>query len=688
MSFSESSRSSIKHREIILNALLKSGLLLAAVALIPAMILAVIYSKYYIAVINIFFTFIFLFISYFPGLSYRIKSLIILIIIYITSINVLITYGFLSGAIAWFFSLAPIAAILFGLKAAVLSLILNSATIFFIGYYLKNSSTGADLPFFNTSFHALTALGNYTLLNGAVSITAGALLNRLEKSENQYRLITDSMNEIIWTTDKDRKITYVSSSVHKELGKSPDFFIGKNLNDFISSEELSSAMNSILINKTKNSIIETAFKRFDREIIYLEISLGIMTDASGVFNGFIGVIRNITEKKNILEQLEKSKKMEAVGQLAGGVAHDINNVLTGIVAYPDLIMMEISKEHRIYPYVNEIKKSGEKAAEIVQDLLIMTKLDNSKIESVYLNKVISEYFNSFSYRIFKDTFPDTEIVIKLASTNPVVKCSEPAIKKTINNLIKNSLESIKTNGQVTVKTETIKTEKIIYTRFKQILPGKYVLLTISDNGSGICENDIEHIFEPFYTKKVLKKSGTGLGMAVVWGTVNNCGGFIHVESKENYGTSIKIYFPETSIIPENNTEINQIIPEGDNEKILLVDDMQEQLEIGRKILEKLNYSVTTAKSGEEAVKYIQKEEYDLVILDMKMGNGMDGLDTYREIIKIYPEQKTAVLSGYSETERLKNLLNSGNIQFIKKPYTIEKIAGLVNSSLKKPGLDV
>ena len=220
------------------------------------------------------------------------------------------------------------------------------------------------------------------------------------------------------------------------------------------------------------------------------------------------------------------------------------------------------------------------------------------------------------------------------------------------------------------------------TGYDQVSAGDYVVLKVQDNGTGIEKEDLKRIFEPFYSKKVLGRSGTGLGMAVVWGTAQDHQGYINVNSTPGKGTSFELYFPVTreEIAPEND-----IVPVedylGGGEVILVVDDMENQRDIASNILSRLNYKVISTASGEEAVEFLKDGSADLVLLDMIMDPGMDGLDTYRKIIEIHPGQKAIIASGYAESERVKEAQVLGVSRYIRKPYTIENLGVTIKSEL-------
>jgi CheY-like chemotaxis protein len=217
--------------------------------------------------------------------------------------------------------------------------------------------------------------------------------------------------------------------------------------------------------------------------------------------------------------------------------------------------------------------------------------------------------------------------------------------------------------------------------YDKVTEGDYVLLTVSDNGTGISPRDLPHIFEPFYTRKVMGRSGSGLGMAVVWGSVKDHFGYIDIESTPGKGTTVKVYLPVTRQARPQKNGITSFEELRGSESVLVVDDVKEQREVASYLLETLGYRVKTAASGEEAVKMCQTDRYDIVILDMIMDPGIDGMETYRRILEIRPGQKAVIASGFSETERVRATQNLGAGAYIKKPYTLENLATAVRHEL-------
>jgi CheY-like chemotaxis protein len=307
--------------------------------------------------------------------------------------------------------------------------------------------------------------------------------------------------------------------------------------------------------------------------------------------------------KAIENQLARAKRMESLGVLAGGVAHDLNNILCGIVGYPDMLLLDCTEEGFLKTSLLEIKKSGEKAATFVPPGRVCLTTENR-----FLDHPLRGY--------------------------------------------------------------------------DHVKPGEYVTLTVADTGAGISPEDRERIFEPFYTKKVMGRSGTGLGMAVVWGTVKDHQGYILVESEVGQGSSMVLYLPASRReLPAQEKAPGVAHYAGRGETILVVDDLPEQTTLVSKMLERLGYRVHAVQSGEAAVEHLKAGAADLVILDMIMDPGMDGLDTYRLIHSMRPKLRVIITSGYSETNRVREALRLGAGPYIKKPFRLETLARIVHEAL-------
>ncbi len=380
------------------------------------------------------------------------------------------------------------------------------------------------------------------------------------------------------------------------------------------------------------------------------------------------------------KKLMQAQKMEAVGRLASGVAHDLNNVLAGVVTLPEILAAKTPPGDPMREYLLMIQSSGEKAAAIVRDLLTLARRGVAITEVVNLNDVIRDYLTSAEFSRLRSVHPEMEIETYLEEELHFVLGSPLHLSKTVMNLIVNAAEAMPSGGKIIITSGNRYLDHPV-SGYEDVEEGKYIFLSVSDSGVGISNEDIEKIFEPFYTKKVMGRSGTGLGMAVVWGTVQDHKGYIEVQSEEGKGTTITIYLPITTRQKEEDmiTEDRDFKSRGGH--ILVVDDEIEQREIASFILKELGFEVTTVSSGEKAVELVRKTKFDLVILDMIMEPGIDGCETFRRLIETSPSQKAIIVSGFSEDERVKKAQKMGAGSFVKKPYLKDEIYRAIKRQL-------
>jgi len=330
-----------------------------------------------------------------------------------------------------------------------------------------------------------------------------------------------------------------------------------------------------------------------------------------------------------------------------------------------------------------IQQSGQKAAAIVQDLLTLARRGVSVRENIDLNQLIEQYLNSPEHQKILEYHPGIEVVSDLEPGLLNIVGSPVHLSKTVMNLVSNAAEAMPNGGRIRIATDTRYIDKSLkgYDTFKE---GEYARLKVSDNGVGISSEDLDRIFEPFFTKKTMGRSGTGLGMAVVWGTVKDHSGYIDVQSNLGEGTKFTLYFPITrKEMEQKKPKISADTYKGRGESILVVDDVKEQRKIASQMLKKLGYNVISVPSGEEALNYLKENAADLLVLDMIMNPGIDGLETYKRILQFHPGQKAVIASGYSESDLVKKAQSMGAGAYIKKPYSFEKIGVAVKGELVK-----
>jgi PAS domain S-box-containing protein len=526
-------------------------------------------------------------------------------------------------------------------------------------------------------------------------------LEELKTREEQLRMVTDNVHDVIWQFNPlDQTFEYVSPSIEPLMGYRPEEVVGTPISAYFSGKSLA-LVNSILgrrsgyvNNEEIPTPIEIELIRKNGSLIWAEVNFDIIRSSRDQGHRYLGIARDITERKKaeterrrLEERLQRAQRMEAIGPLAGGVAHDLNNVLSGIVGFPEMLLLELPPSSPLREPIEAIMASGYKAAAIVQDLLTLARRGVVTRKRVNLNQVIKDYLESPQFKKLISFHDRVVVETELSETLPDISGSPFHLFKVLMNIVSNAAEAMPEGGRIIVATDT-------FIGIPPVAPDgrtvarEWVMVKVLDNGIGIAPADLKRIFEPFYTKKVMGRSGTGLGMAVVWGTVQDHNGHIDVRSKENEFTEFTIFLPadrdSASLTREKSTPTTF---QGSGEMILVVDDLKDQRVLAEKMLSRLGYKVQTAGSGEEAIDLVRSRAPDLVVLDMLMEPGIDGLETYRRILACRPGQKAIIASGFAASDRVQEAMKLGASGYIRKPYRLETLGTAVKKSLSAPGPD-
>ena len=449
--------------------------------------------------------------------------------------------------------------------------------------------------------------------------------------------------------------------------------------------------NMALLNagKTKGLNMDKRYIRPDGSHVWVNMTIAPVTADDKTHPRHLCMIEDIAaqkkaaeERKQLQDKLQRAQKMEAMGLMAGGVAHDLNNILSGIVSYPELLLLDLPEDSPLRRPIKTIQESGMRAADVVEDLLTIARGIASGKEVLNLNTLITEYLGSAEHQKLQKIHLLSTFKAELDPELLNITGSPSHVKKIMMNMVTNASEAIDGKGTVTVSTVNRYLDDPLK-GYEDVRAGEYVMLTVSDDGSGIAPTDLERIFEPFYTKKVMGRSGTGLGLAVVWNSMQDHDGYINVKSSER-GTAFELYFPVTrEDVADKKDEVPLENYKGHGEKVLVVDDEERQREIAIGILTRLGYVAEAVSSGEEAIEYVKEHPVVLVVLDMVMPKGINGRKTYEEIIKIRPGQKAIIASGYAKTREVDAALKLGAGEYIKKPYTLAKVGLAVKEELEK-----
>jgi two-component system cell cycle sensor histidine kinase/response regulator CckA len=576
-----------------------------------------------------------------------------------------------------------------GLRAGLFSLFLNMATLSGFGYlyvtsgHLTDPTQGPLEP-----MAWVVVICTFSFLSAAVTIVLSLIIRALEKSAKEYSHLIQNSSDIIWTMDAQHRVTFVNSAVSRILGFSPKEMIGRSANEFFSNSHTDFTG---LLEKNSQLSCETILLHKLGHPVDVDISITRINSFSKTANEFQGLIRDISQKKQqereahrIKEKKAQAEKLESLGILAGSVAHDLNNILSGISTYPEVLLMDNTLDPKIRQGLSLIQDSGKKASAVVSDLLTVSRGSSAQKEILNLNTMIEKYLQAHDFQEVKQTYPNVSIDVQAEPELLNMNGSYIHLEKTIMNLLINAVEEVaeKIDAQVDIITENNFIDPST-PEYENMAPGEYVLLKIKDNGSGIPSSHIKKIFDPFFTKKEMGKSGTGLGLTVVWNAVQDHNGHIFVSSDKT-GTCFTLLFPAVrQAISEKSDPFTIDEIKGQGEFILVVDDLKEQQKIALTILDSLGYTAKAVDNGYAAAELIKSSPVDLVILDMIMTPSISGLETYQMIKKIQPDQKAIIASGYSESSDVIQVQKLGAGSFVKKPYTILDMGIAIKEELKK-----
>ena len=492
---------------------------------------------------------------------------------------------------------------------------------------------------------------------------------RAEAELNRLAAAVEQTAESIVITDPDGNIEYVNPAFERITGYLREEVLGQNPR-LLKSGKTDPAVYRDLWQKISQGEVwvgQLINRKKDGTLFTERATISAVLDDSGKITQYIAAKQDTTHETQLEDQLRQAQKMEAIGQLAGGVAHDFNNLLTAINGYTSLALQKLEDENSIKPYLEEVKKAGERATNLTRQLLAFGRKQILQPVALDLNSVVTD-MNKMLRRLIGE---DIELRARLASNLKRTKGDPGQIEQVLVNLVVNARDAMPRGGMMTIETANVQLDQEYARNHVGIQAGNYVLLAVSDTGYGMDETTLARIFEPFFTTKE-KGKGTGLGLSMVYGIVKQSGGSIWVYSEPGQGTSFKVYLPElaeSSRATEKAASPEETIL-GGKETVLLVEDEEIVRGLTTKILRQAGYTVLAAKGGAEALQLCAQQEHkiDLLLTDVVMP-GASGKEVAQQMIRLVPGIRVLFMSGYTDEAIVHHGVLDSNVEFIQKPFT-------------------
>jgi len=505
----------------------------------------------------------------------------------------------------------------------------------------------------------------------------------LIKSEERYRDLVENAHDIIYSQDLEGNYTSMNQAGATITGYAVEEALKLNFAQTVAPECLE-ATREMLKRKLagdRETAYEMEILAKDGHRIKVEANTKLVYQ-DGVPVGIQGIARDVTERKQLEDQLRQSQKMEAIGQLAGGVAHDFNNLLTAINGYSGLALQRIDDNHPLRGYLEEIKKAGDRAANLTRQLLAFGRKQILQPLPINLNDIVTD-MNKMLRRLIGE---DVELRAKLDPALKKIKADPGQIEQVLVNLVVNARDAMPQGGKLTIETATVELDQDYADRHVGVTPGSYVMLAVSDTGTGIDDLTKAQIFDPFFTTKE-KGKGTGLGLSTVYGIVKQSGGNIWVYSELKHGTTFKVYLPQLDVVPAK-TEAGVAEPAVADgwETILLVEDEDVVRGLAKKILEQSGYKVLEASRGEEGIRLClqRTEPLHLLLTDVVMP-GTSGKEVADRLRELLPGLRVLFMSGYTDEAIVHHGVLDSNVEFIQKPFTptslVRKVREVLDAEL-------
>lgn len=496
----------------------------------------------------------------------------------------------------------------------------------------------------------------------------------LRESEKRYRQLLNHIPVGIYQSTPDGKFLAVNSALVRMLGYGSEeelmkIDIPKQL--YFSPDERKKVQDNLREQGRECSVFR--LRKKDGSELWAEDYGHLELDEQGRPLYYQGVLLDITERKNLEEELARAQRLETAGRVAGQIAHDFNNLLAPLAAYPALIREDLDPNHPVVGMIAEMEAAAKKIGEINQQLLALGRRGHYAMEVIDLNDLVQNL-------LLSQPLPnEIEVMEEFNEELLPIRGGAAQLTRALTNLLNNAKEAMQGSGTLTVSSDNVYLDKPLK-GYQTLKRGEYVRLDISDSGDGIAPEILNKIFDPFFTtKRMDRMRGSGLGLSIVHGIMEDHKGYITVKTVPGQGTTFSLYFP---VARDREPDAKKAIVDsrGGHERVLVVDDDPVQRRVAGQLLKRLGYKVHAVASGEQAIEYVRQHQQDLLLLDMVM-DGIDGAETYRRILEFRPDQKAIILSGYAMSQRVQEALRLGASAFLPKPVTLNNLASVVRNTL-------
>jgi PAS domain S-box-containing protein len=534
-----------------------------------------------------------------------------------------------------------------------------------------------------------------TLRTSLEQVQAGE--RELARERDLLQALMDNTPDRIFIKNKECRFLKISRALAEFYGlNDPGVAVGQNDFDFFEEETAKEFFDDDMnVLRTGEPLVDKVqrFDRADGATQWSSVTKAPIRDAHGAIIGLVGISRDITERmlaeeqlKAAQKQLEKAERLEATALFAGQIAHDFNNLLVPLLIYPDIIRKSLDPEGQAFKDLETMQNMAQQIADINQDLMALARRGKIRQELVDTNSVIMDVAE-----FFRRSRPQGDVRVDCypLAGSPAILFDPPQLTRVLQNLVQNAVDALGEQGHVALRTENVELNGPIGANAR-VIPGEYVRVSVSDNGCGIPEEIREKIFDPFFTTKdgtMKRRRGTGLGLSVVYGIVTDHAGYVDFESQVGKGTTFHIYFPAAKGQVEKPEKVEI---RGGDEWILIVEDDPLQTRVVSRVFTELGYRVATAAGGEEALGLIRQcagdgggKFPDLAVLDLVLGDGMDGAETYRQLKRVHSALKAVTISGFRESDKVAAAQALGAGKHLIKPVTLQALADAVRRELDR-----